>query len=227
MIRNMKNVNNLPQRSGAQQISEGIVWTNYAKSLKAVAMAGLILGLSDIWLAVNRELIHWPGSTQLLLLTTFVFWFFCFKMIFEGKRSVASTILWIGMAYISIAALFRSLAFTGGMIMEFYGVPNLIIVVAAIIYLTQLPQEQRWSQRVLGLWSIGVPLVSCLLWYAMFIYQNYIDVNTFEPAIPYSDFCVEYIRHRHIRALVLNLGSGIALFLFSLPLYIVARKHNK
>lgn len=223
----MKNINNSPQHSGAQQISEGIVWTNYAKGLKAVAMSGLILGLSDIWLTANRAIIHWPGSTQLLLLTTFVFWFFCFRMIFEGKRSVASTILWIGMAYISIAALFRSLEIVGGMILEFYGVPNLIVIVATIIYLTQLPQEQRWSRSVLGLWSIGVPLVSCLLWYAMYIYQNYIDVDTFEPAIPYADFCVEYMRHRHIRALVLTLGNGIAMFAFSLPLYIVARKHSK
>ena len=223
----MKNVNNSPQHNGAQKISESIVWTNYAKGLKAVAMSGLILGLSDIWLTANRALIHWPGASQLLLIVTFVFWFFCFKMIFEGKRSAACTILWIGMAYISIAELFRSLAFVGGMIMEFYGVPNLIIIVATIVYLTQLPQEQRWSQGVLGLWSISVPLVSCLLWYAMYIYQNYIDVDTFEPAIPYADFCVEYIRHRRIRALVLTLGNGIALFLFSLPLYIVARKHSK
>ena len=223
----MKNINNSPQRSGAQQISEGIVWTNYAKGLKAVAMSGLILGLSDIWLTANRAIIHWPGASQLLLLTTFVFWFFCFKMIFEGKRSVASTILWIGMAYISIGALFRSLDFPGGMIMEFYGVPNLIVIVATIIYLTLLPQEQRWSRSVLGLWSIGVPLVSCLLWYAMFIYQNYIDVDTFEPAIPYSDWCIDYIEHRRIRALVLTLGNGIAMFAFSLPLYIVARKHSK
>lgn len=223
----MKNVNNSSQISGAQQISEGILWTNYAKGLKAVAMSGLIMGLSDIWLVVNRAYLHFPGAEPLVLVATFVFWFFCFRMIFEGKRSATSTILWVGMAYISIAALFRTLNWPGGMILEFYGVPNLLIVVATIVYLTQLPQELRWSRSVLGLWSIGVPLVSCLLWYAMFIYQNYIDVDTFEPAIPYSDYCIEYIQHRRIRALVLTLGNGIALLGFSLPLYIVARKHIK
>lgn len=59
-------------------------------------------------------------------------------------------------------------------------------------------------------------------------YQNYIEnTGDFEPAIPYAYNCVDYVRHRIMKARVMTLGNGITLFVLSLPLYIIARKHSK
>lgn len=224
----MNATNNITSRHNAHHASDSILWSNYAKSLKAVGMSGLLLGLSDIWFVVNMAFVHLPAGSFIVLFATFIFVFYCFRMIYEGKRSMANMVMWVGIAYIGIAALFRTLDWPGGMILEMYGVANLITIITAIVYLIQLPQEQKWARLILGTWTVLIPLISCTLWYVMFFYQNYVwNANAFEPAIPYANHCVEYVRHRMIRTRVMTLGSGVTLFACSLPLYIVARKHSK
>ena len=212
----------------AAQSSDNYLWVNYPKGLKGVGMTGLLLGLANIWLVLNRLYLYWPGSAYLLLIATFAFLFFCFKMVSEGKRTWAGMVLWIGMAYISFAGLFRALSWPGGTIMGFWGVPNLIIIIAAIVYISQLPAEQRWSSKVLSCWAIAIPLIAAVLWYVMQFYGDiFMSKDDFVPAIPYAEDCLEYMRIRTIKFRVLVFGNGLAQFIFSLPLYIVARKQSK
>lgn len=201
---------------------------DFARGLKALAASGIFVGLSCLWCVINIEWIHWPLAYPLVFLALFTLLFCCIRMLFTGKRSIAGSIVWGVMAYLSVTLLFRILNWPGGSIIGFYGVPNLIIVVAAIMYLKKLPQEHMWSRKAIGWWSIGIPLASCAFWYAMYIYEMYYtSLNSFEPAIPYSDRCVEYFELRMMKRRILTFGSGIAYFAFSLPLYIVARKHSK
>ena len=201
---------------------------DFARGLKSLAGAGLFYGLTFLWGFVNSEWLYWPGVSFLIFIAGFTSLFCSVRMLFTGKRTISGDIIWIGITYLAMTGVFRILSWPGGTIMGFYGVPNLIIIVAAIIYLKQMPQELSWSRKALGAWSIGIPLVTCTLWYAMHVYQIYYSsLDSFEPAIPYSDYCVEYYQLAMMKSRILKLGSGIAFFAFSLPLYIVARKHSK
>ena len=196
---------------------------DFARGLKALAGASLFLGFSFLYYVINIEWIHWPGIILFIFVAIFTFLFNSMRMFSFSKRSIVGALVWLGMAYLSVVLMFRICSWPGGTILGFYGVPNLIIIVAAIIYLRKLPQEQSWARKAIGWWSIGIPLASCLLWYAMYVYQ----MDSFEPAIPYSDYCVEYYELRLMKRRILTLGSGIAYMAFSIPLYIVARKHSK
>ena len=210
------------------QGSDNYLWAHYPKALRSLGKAGLLMSLANIWLVLNKLYLHWPGSAYLVMITTFAFLFFCFKMVSEGKRTWAGMVLWIGMAYISFAGMFRAFSWPGGTIMGFWGVPNLLIIIAAIVYIAQLPAEQRWSGKVLGCWAIAIPLIAAVLWYVMLFYDDFfMPKDDFVPAIPYADDCLEYMRVRAIKYRVLVLGNALAQFIFSLPLYLVARKQLK
>ena len=201
---------------------------DFARGLKEFAGTGIFYGLTFLWSSINSEWLHWPGVSLLIFIAGFSILFSCIRVLSAGKRTVSGVIIWVGVTYLAVMVMFRVLNWPGGTIMGFYGLPNLITVVAAIIYLRQMPQELSWSRKALGAWSIGLPLVMCALWYAMYVYQMYYtSLDSFEPAIPYSYNCVEYYQLAMMKSRILKLGSGVAYFAFSLPLYIVARKHSK
>lgn len=207
----------------SSQVSDHIAWTHFPNGLKAVGLAGTVLGLAGIW-----KFLRWPGAGKLLIFATFIFLFFCFKMISEGKRSVAGIVLWVGMAYITVVSLFLSLFWPGGSLLQCYGIPDLIVAIVAIFYLRTIPQEYKWTRIVLGIWGIAIPILFFVLWWAACYYRNkYIGADAFEPAIPYADESVIYMQSHMIRTFIWTLGNGIAMLIFSLPLYIVARKHAK
>ena len=200
------------------------VGIDFARGLKALAFAGMLLGLSFIVLVISIEFSVLFVWSLIIFLAEFTFIFCSIRMYTLSKRSIPSAIIWIGMAYLSLTVLFRVFDLEGGNIMGFFGVPNLIIVVASVFFLKKLSFELSWSRKTLGWWLMGISLASCALWYAIYLYQT--SALIYEPAIPYADNCVEYTAHRIVKRRVLTLGSGIAFFAFSLPLYIVARKHS-
>lgn len=191
-------------------------------------MSGIVLGLIFLFYCLNLKYLHWPYVSFIVLITIVFFLFFCFSMNFEGKRSIAKSILWIGLTYLYVVVLFRILHWPGGTTMGYYGIPNIIVIIAAVVYLFQIPQELKWSRKVIGLWSIGLALAGIVLWFITFYFQEIFGVeDPFEPAIPYAYECVNYAHVRATQNDIIRLGNGIALLIFSLPLYIVARKHSK
>ena len=218
-------MNNIHTSSHA---SDHIAWTYFPNGLKAVGLTGIIYGLANIWLMLNITYLHLAGCTIIVFIAMTVFMFSCFKMISEGKRSVAGKVLWIGMAYTSITNFFLSVHLLGGYLLQCHGIPDLIVATAALFYVRSIPQEHQWARKTLGLWGIAIPLVYFVLWWAIYFYRNvYMNVDAFEPAIPYAYDCVMGNQSRIIKSCVWTLGNGLAMFVFSLPLYIIARKHTK
>lgn len=224
----MKTTASTTSHNSVRTISDNSLWSNFPKALKAVGLSGMLLGLICIFYSLNTKYLHWPCISYLVLIAIVFFLFYCFRMNFEGKRSIAKSILWIGMTYLYVILLFRILNWPGGTGMGYYGVPNIVVIIAAIVFWHQIPQELSWSRKVIGLWSIGLSLIGIVLWFMTFYSPEIFSVaDSFEPAIPYAYNCVNNARVQAITRDIITLGNGIATFLFSLPMYIVARKHSK
>ena len=206
------------------QNNEALVMA-YPRALKYMALAGILLGVSDIWFAFNNLWLHWPGSAQILLVTTELFIFACFWMIFSSHRSVAQICMWLGMAYIALTQMFMTLLWPGGTMMGCYGVISLLTICAAIWYLYKIDEPYRWSRKAMGIWVIVIQVAFIILWYAKMYYLNYV-VDQFEPAIPYAEHSVYYMQNRIWCRKYIVMGNGIAMLLSSIYLYIKIRKHK-
>ena len=198
----------------------------YARALRSASVASLLLGLTFIWKVVNREFQLYMPASIFVLIALFTFLFFSLRMLNVGPQTWASRLTWIGMALLASAETFKTDSFPGCSVLMLFGGTSVIGVIAAILYLRKLPQEQQWAKNALGWWVIALQVIGLALWLVTLFYGNQVS-DGFPPAIPYSDYCVEYMRNYELKIRVYTLGNGIALLIFSLPLYIVARKHCK
>ena len=205
--------------------SQAVLLT-YPKMLRRVALWGMLLGFADIWMAMNKLWIHWPGASWLVIFTTAVFVFYCFLMILVWPRSTVQITMWIGTAWMALTQMFVILRWPGATDMIAYGGVALFTVLAAIGYLTHMPLQYRWSRTALGCWVILTQVAFIALWYAQIYYRNYV-LDTLEPPIPYAEMSVPYIEMRTWSIKVITFGNGITMFLTSIYLYIVARKHKE
>lgn len=144
-----------------------------------------------------------------------------------STMSFVQVIMWVVFMYTMVAQLFIVLNWPGGTAMLAYGIPNTIVICAAIAYLANMPKEYQWAQKALGWWIIGTQLVIAVLWFVVQYYRIYC-VDNFEPAIPYAEI-INIISsqanrwERNVRCLSL----GLAMLPLSIWLYIIARKHSK
>ena len=202
------------------------LWMTYPRGLKYLALTGIILGVSEMWFAVSYIWLHWPGSAFFLFFATIFFIFLSLMMIFTGNKSVAAILMWLGMGDMALAQLFMTLLWPGGALVCAYGGFCIIAIIAAIWHHHTLPNQYAWSKNVLMWWVIGIQLVFFILFWVKWYYLQYM-VDQFEPAIPYADHSVYYLQNRVWSRKYIVFGNGLAQFIFSLPLYIVARKQSK
>lgn len=201
-------------------------WMTFPRALKYTALAGILLGLSDIWFASNHIYLHWPGAYWFVLFATALFLFTCFLMILASQRSVAQVCTWTGMAYIALTHMFMTFRWPGGMTMGCYGVISLIAICAAIGYLRNMKEQCQWSRNAIGIWVIVIQLVFIVLLYVRMYYFNYV-VDPFEPAIPYAENSVHYMQINTWLMKYIVMGNGLAMLLPSIYLYHVAHLNSK
>ena len=116
------------------------VWLSFPRAMRYMSYAGILFGISYIWFALNKLWIHWPGAYWLVILATAIFICMCFVMIISSARSLMKVLMWCGMAYLSVALLFRVSSWPGGVAMLQWGIPNIIAICIAIGYLTHMPK---------------------------------------------------------------------------------------
>lgn len=210
----------------AATMNKELVWMTFPKALRLLSVAGMLVAFANIWLVVNLAWIHWPAAYILILGSLIFLAFMSIMMNTASTMSVVQVIMWIGFMYTLIGQLFILLHWPGGTAMLAYGIPNIIVICAAIAYLIHLPKEYQWARKTLGWWIIGTQVVIALLWYIVQWYGLY-SVDQFEPAIPYAESSIISMQQWRWDRTARCLGLGVTLLGFSLPLYIVARKHSK
>lgn len=202
------------------------IWMTYPRGLKYMALIGIILGVSDIWLALNYLWLHWPGTVWLVLLATAIFIFQSWMMLFTEHKSIASIIMWLGMGDMVLSHTFMTLLWPGGAYISANGIICIITIIAAIWYFHAIPEQYAWSKKALCWWVIATQLVFFILFWVKYYYFHYV-IDLFEPAIPYAENSVYYIQNRIWIRKYFVMGNGIAMLLSSIYLYYVARKQNK
>ncbi len=202
------------------------IWMTYPRGLKYMALAGIILGASNVWFAINYLWLNWPGSVWLILLATAFFLFQSWMMLFMEQQSIASFILWLGMGDMVLSHTFMTLLWPGGAYISANGIICILTIIAAIWYFHAIPEQYAWSKNALAWWVIGTQIVFFVLFWIKVYYLNYV-VDQFEPAIPYAEDSVFYVQNRIWSRKYIVMGNGIAMLLSSIYLYYVARKQNK
>lgn len=198
----------------------------FPRALRYTALAGIILGISDIWFAVNYIWLHWPGSAQILLFATAIFLFMTWVMMFSGQKSVPAILMWLGMGDMVLSLMFMTFFWPGGALISAYGTLCIIPIIGAIWYYFTAPEQYQWSKKALCWWVIVTQVVFIILFWVRYYYFNYV-VDQFEPAIPYAEDSVFYVQNRIWSRKYIVMGNGIAMLLSSIYLYYVARKQNK
>ena len=198
----------------------------YPRGLRYMALAGIILGVSDLWFASNYIWLHWQGAAWLVVLATAIFLFQTWMMLLTEHKSLVSAILWLGMGDMVLSHTFMTLLWPGGAYISANSIFCIITIIAAIWYFRTIPEQYRWSKNALAWWVIGTQLVFCVLfWIKVYYLDNVVD--QFEPAIPYAEDSVFYVQNRIWSRKYIVMGNGIAMLLSSIYLYYVARKQNK
>lgn len=202
------------------------LWMTYPRGLKYMALAGIILGTSNVWLAINNLWLHWPGANWCVLFAGAIFIFQTWLMMFTGYNSVTSIILWLGMGDMVLSQMFMALFWPGGALISANGFLCIIPIIAAIWLYHTMPEQYAWSKKALCWWVIATQLVFFILFWVKYYYFHYV-IDLFEPAIPYAENSVYYIQNRIWIRKYFVMGNGIAMLLSSIYLYYVARKQNK
>lgn len=210
----------------ALQKNNESLWMTYPRGLRYMALAGIILGISDVWFALNYLWLHWPGSAWLVVLSTAIFLFQTWMMLLTEHKSIASIIMWLGMGDMVLSHTFMTLLWPGGAHISANSIFCIITVIAVIWYFRTIPEQYRWSKNALACWVIGTQLVFFVLFWIKVYYLDYV-VDQFEPAIPYAEDSVFYVQNRIWSRKYMVMGNGIAMLLSSIYLYYVARKQNK
>ena len=207
------------------QENRNVFGIKFSKSLKYTALAGILLGLSYVWFALNRLYIHWPGSAEIVSVLTGAFIAACFWMVLANFREFALMITWVGMAYTAVTLMFMAFRWPGGNSMGCYGVISLITICAAIWYLCKKEVKNLHPRKAIAIWVIVIQLVFIILWYVKMYYLNYV-VDQFEPAIPYAEDSVYYQQIRIWTLKYITMGNGIAMLLSSIYLYVKTLKRE-
>ena len=202
------------------------VWLSFPRAMRYMSYAGILFGISYIWFALNKLWIHWPGAYWLVILATAIFICMCFVMIISSARSLMKVLMWCGMAYLSVALLFRVSSWPGGVAMLQWGIPNIIAICIAIGYLTHMPKAYQYIRKPLAWWVIGSQVVAAILWFIAYYHFDFV-VEQFEPAIPYSDDCVLYQQAKIWRTKVITAGFGGTMLLLSCILCRATRKNQQ
>ncbi len=211
----------------AAMVSSGKLGMGYSKVLRFLAAAGIFYGASEVLYAINVIWLHWPGIAMLVLVGALSVMFLCLIMIIIRSWSAVQSVIWFGMAMMVLTQLFVSLRWVGGMQMELQMLivtPLVLFVAIGVFY--YIPDYYKWSRRALCWWIIGTQVVfiilTCVRWY----YLNYV-IDQFEPAIPYAENSVHYMRINIWMKKIYVLGNGLTMLFISIYLYYVACKQNK
>lgn len=202
------------------------LWMTFPRALKYTALAGIILGISDIWFAVNYIWLHWPGASWLVLMVTAVFLFMTWVMMFSGQKSFPAILMWLGMGDMVLSLMFMTFFWPGGALISAYGGLCVLPIIGAICYYYTVPEQYACSKKALCWWVILTQVVFIILFWVRYYYFNYV-VDQFEPAIPYAENSVYYIQRRIWIRKYFVMGNGLAMLLSSIYLYHVAHQHSK
>ena len=202
------------------------LWMTFPRALRYTALAGIILGISYIWFAVNYIWLRWPGGAQILLFATAIFLFMTWVMMFSGQKFVPAILMWLGMGDMVLSLMFTTFFWPGGAFISAYGVLCIIPIIAAIWFYCTAPEQYAWSKKALCWWVILTQVVFIILFWVRYYYFNYV-VDQFEPAIPYAENSVYYIQRRIWIRKYFVMGNGLAMLLSSIYLYHVAHQNSK
>lgn len=201
-------------------------WMNYPKTLNYIAIIGIWYGACTFLYAINRLWLYWPGGATIYMYAAMTFAILCIcKVILEFRRSFPEIIIWLAMAFMTIAQLFKTLHWPGGSAMMLWGLPALLAIGVAVYYLFHMPEQYQKSRRAFAYWAISTQLTFIVLWYVQIYYLNYV-VDQFEPAIPYAENSLHYMQIRVWELKYFVMGNGIAMLLPSIYLYFVTRKQQ-
>ena len=202
------------------------LWMTFPRALRYTALAGIILGFSDIWFACNYIWLRWPGASWLVLMATAVFLFMTWVMMFSGHKAIPAILMWLGMGDMVLAHTIMTLLWPGGALLSAYGGLCIIPIIAAIWYYHTAPKQYIWSKKALCWWVIVTQVVFIILFGVRYYYFNY-AVDQFEPAIPYAENSVYYLQLRIWFRKYIVMGNGLTMLLSSVYLYHVARQNSK
>lgn len=211
----------------AATLNKELVWMTYPKALRLLATAGILVAAAHIWLVVNLQWIHWPAASLLILGSLIFLAFMSIMMNTASTMSVVQVIMWVVFMYTIVGQLFILLHWPGGNRMLAFGIPNAVVISAAIVYLSNMPKEYHWSRKALGWWIIGTQMAIALSWFIVLYYRNYC-VDQFEPSIPYASWgSVLDMQINRWERTVRSLIFGFTLLPLSIWLHIVARKYSR
>lgn len=204
-------------------------YLTYPRALRAIAIAGMITGVSEIYFFLVMTYLHWPFAYPFVLFATLALIFLCMIMMNQGMHSTGSLTMWLAIAIANTSNLFQTMHFPGGGYMSFYGSVHIIAILCAIGFLAYLPQEYKWAKKVLAYWTILPQLALLVAYYGRIYVRHYVRDTAyppFEPAIPYADNNI-YRYAGTIAESKLVLICGLVILACSIYLYIVARRQCK